>query len=294
MTDNSTLAGFEERRLAELQSYIVAKAGKKPRRRWFMALAVAATAATVTAITVVAVSSQESAYGVTRNDDGIVLVTVRDFTDIPGLTRQLKSLGVPAIVDLVPDGQMCRQEPRGEFVEDVPRGLYHAPRSIPGEEGSPGWQMRINPKLFRPGETFVWTITPLPGGGSSTSTILMKDPVAPCELVPDTRPKPQEPEPLFSATRKGGPLEGVEVVAKRVSDVQPELDRRGLKVKYTLLEPSPGNPGGGIVDEIGQDAVGKDWVVWEAHERKSAPGVVELTVTKEWYDNNPLCGGPCD
>lgn len=44
---------------------------------------------------------------------------------------------------------------------------------------------RNDPRLVKPGQTFVWTVTALPDGGSSTSTVLMNDPVKPCVLVPD-------------------------------------------------------------------------------------------------------------
>lgn len=99
---------------------------------------------------------------------------------------------------------MCR-EPRAKIVDRVPPGLYHAPANIPGDER--GWRMRINTKPSEPGQTFVWTMTALPSGGAATSTILMHDPVAPCELVPDTRRV--DIERGRPATREGGPLEHV-------------------------------------------------------------------------------------
>jgi len=118
---------------------------------------------------------------VTKDSHGVVLVTIRDFRDVAGLRKQLRDLGVPAVVDYVPAGKRCRG-PRGSNVENIPRGLYTTPMNIPGEKE--GWQMRIDTRLFEPGQTIVWTVTAMPDGGSSTSTILMNDPVTPCVLVP--------------------------------------------------------------------------------------------------------------
>ncbi|GGO16327.1 hypothetical protein GCM10010116_32980 [Microbispora rosea subsp. aerata] len=120
-------------------------------------------------------------YAVTKDPDGVVWIKIRNFRDVTGLKKRLRDLGVPAVVDYVPLGKKCR-EPRAAHVEDVPRGLYY-PTKIPGEKQ--GWQMRIDTRLFKPGQTFVWILTALPDGGSSTSTILMHDPVKPCVLVPD-------------------------------------------------------------------------------------------------------------
>ncbi|MFD8557643.1 hypothetical protein [Streptosporangium canum] len=231
----------------------------------------------------------DPAYAVTKDANGVVYVKVRDFHDAAGLTRQLKDLGVPAVVDYVPEGQQCR-EPRATYVTDVPRGLYYAPTSIPGEEGGFGWQMRIDTKLFKDGQTFVWTI-----GESGTSTILMNDPVAPCALVPADPPKPR---PTFLdyrvATAEGRSLAGYRVDGKTVGEVVPEIEKRGLKVTYMIIEPYPGNPGGYSMDPARQDIpVGKDWVVWEAQEPRRSPGEVRLVVTDKRYDRSPL-GDPED
>ncbi|MFC7648002.1 hypothetical protein ACFQX6_51675 [Streptosporangium lutulentum] len=107
-----------------------------------------------------------ASYAVTKDSDGIVYITVRDFRDTVGLARRLKDLRVPAVVDYVPQGQKCR-EPRATPVRDIPPGLYYPPTNIPGEEHGSGWQMRINTKLFKPGQTFVWTMTATPGGGAA-------------------------------------------------------------------------------------------------------------------------------
>ncbi|MFI6389126.1 hypothetical protein [Nonomuraea sp. NPDC050540] len=217
---------------------------QRPRLALGLAVTVTVAAAAVVVPSVLDDSGTYSSasWAVTKQADGVVWVRVTDFKDATGLSRQLKELGVPAIVDYVPEGDKCR-EPRAEHVEDVPKGLYHAPRNIPGDDR--GWQMRVDTKLFRPGETFVWTITPLSGGGSSTSTILMKDPVAPCELVPDDRAEKLIKEfASRSATGKGGLLEDYPVEGKPLEEVRKELDRRGLDSTFVVM---PGGQGENLV-----------------------------------------------
>jgi hypothetical protein len=193
MTSTEPLAGFEERRLAELTEHVRTRAGegrgrRAPAVKRHRLVLAAATVAGVCAAT--AVTSQrggEPAYAVTRESHGVVVITVRDFRDAPALSRRLHDLGVPAIVDYVPHGASCK-EPRGTAVQNIPPGLYSPPTNIPGEDSDSGWQMRIDTRLFRPGQTFVWEISTSPDGGSHTSTILMEGRVAPCALTPVPTP----------------------------------------------------------------------------------------------------------
>ncbi|MEV7805436.1 hypothetical protein AB0O28_21050 [Microbispora sp. NPDC088329] len=230
-------------------------------------------------------------YAVTKDSHGVVWVKVRDFRDVAGLTKQLRDLGVPAIVDYAPPGQKCR-EPRATYVEDIPQGLYDPPTNIPGEKNS--WQMRIDTRLFKPGQTFVWTLTAWPDGGSTTSTILMEDPVKPCVLVPDDRMRSAPPEIVAYrlATEKGRSLAGYRVDEKTVGEVVPEIEKRGLKVTYAIIEPNPRNLGGFAIDPHKQDIpVGKDWTVWEAQESTRKSRLIRLLVTKEHLDWNPVYDG---
>ncbi|MEU6427044.1 hypothetical protein ABZ860_14215 [Microbispora sp. NPDC046973] len=228
-------------------------------------------------------------YAVTKDADGVVWVKVRDFRDIAGLTKQLRDLGVPAVVDHVPAGKKCR-EPRAAYVKDIPQGIYDPPTNLPGAKE--GWQMRIDTRLFKPGQTFVWTITALPGGGSSTSTILMEDPVKPCVLVPDDTPKRTSVPEILAyrlATMKGRSLAGYRVDGKTVGEVVPEIEKRGLKVTFAIIEPNPRNVGGFGIDPRRQDIpVGKDWTVWEAEESTRKPKLIRLLVTEEHLDWNPV------
>ncbi|MEV4528597.1 hypothetical protein [Streptosporangium sp. NPDC049304] len=230
-----------------------------------------------------------SSWAVTKAADGTVTIQVRDFRDAAGLEKRLKDLDVPAVVDYVPWGRQCRQ-PRGKHVTDIPRGLYSLPENIPGEKH--GWQMRIDTKLFRPGQTFVWTISaPESGQGSDTTTYLMEGPVAPCVPAPASARGEGSAE-FRSATLKGRSLEGFRVDEKTVGEVLPELRKRDRKVIFLIMAVPPGNPGGFGEERTQEEPVGDDWIVWEAEE--NAEGVIRLLVTEERYDDNPVYGGPRD
>ncbi|GII80215.1 hypothetical protein Sru01_51970 [Sphaerisporangium rufum] len=273
-------------------------ARRYPVRRFALGAAAAAAIATGIVAGPGLLSGATPSYAVSKDADGVVYVTIRDFTDPGGLRRQLRDLDVPAIVDYAPPGRWCR-EPRGEHVADIPAGLYSVPENIPGEEHGNGWRMRIDTKLFRPGETFVWTIS-----DNSTSTILMRGPVSPCVLIPSTnnmiRTMPPSLPPELDkvathvATVKGGSLAGFRVDEKTVGEVLPELRRRGLRVEFVLMAIAQGNPGGYGVLGVRKKPVGDDWIVWEANEDRPSNGVVQLLVTKERYDRNPVYAGPRD
>ncbi|MET8992438.1 hypothetical protein ABZW49_43930 [Nonomuraea wenchangensis] len=257
---------------------------RRLRRPVFGLAAAVALAAGIVAVPIALRDGTPSSYAVTL-DDGTVTIQIRDFDDAAGLERRLKELKVPAMVDHVPEGMMCR-EPRGTFVKNIPRGLYSLPENIPGE--TEGWQMRINTRLFGPGQTFVWTIS---GKGGTTTTYLMEGPVAACEPVPAPTPQIREPE-FRVATTKGRSLEGLRVDEKTVGEVLPELRRRGRKVVFAVISVPPGNPGGYGIERTQKEPVGDGWVVWEAEE--NAEGVIRLLVTEQRLDSNPVYGGPRD
>ncbi|RVX45782.1 hypothetical protein EDD27_8601 [Nonomuraea polychroma] len=264
-------------------------------RRWargrlaFGLAAAVVLAAGVVTVPVLLQDGVSSSYAVTM-DDGMVTieVRVRDFRDAAGMEQRLRELGVPAKVDYVPYGMQCR--PRGQRVEDkdIPYGMFSEPENIPGEER--GWQMRVNTKLFRPGQTWVWTISTFNDGrGTFTSSELLQGPVSPCEPVPAPTPSFTRSE-FRSATREGRSLEGLQVDGKTVAEVLPELDKRHKKVLFTLIDVPPGNRGGYGEVRTQEEPVGGHWIVWEAEE--NAEGVIRLLVTEERLDRDPVEGGP--
>jgi hypothetical protein len=189
---------------------------------------------------------------------------------------------VPAIVDYVPKGLRCA-EPRGTVVRDVPPGLYSVPMNIPGSDG---WQMRIDTRLFKNDQTFVWTLSVEPAlGGSATSTILMKNPVAPCRLVPDDTPHPVPVVPTRIPS-----LGGYNVVSKTVAEVRPEIEKRGLKVAYLVTEPAPADSPIPYVMYLTRQntPVGDGWFVWQADEEQH--GVIRLMVTPKLNKHITLPG----
>ncbi|MEV4897143.1 hypothetical protein AB0K48_48145 [Nonomuraea sp. NPDC055795] len=80
------------------------------------------------------------------------------------------------------------------------------------------------------------------------------------------------------ATEEGGSLAGYKVGDKQVSEVVAEAERRGLKVVYQIVEPSP-DGGHSMSPERQSDPVGQDWWVWDAEDAQL--GVVRLLVSKE-------------
>ncbi|WP_283135761.1 hypothetical protein [Rhizohabitans arisaemae] len=275
--DRTPLAAFEERRLVELKEHIAGRAAaeqrSRPRRRLFFGAASLAGAGLATAITIVSLGGTVPAYAVTTDADGVVHAEVRDFRDAAGLTKRLKELGVPAVVDYVPHGQKCRG-PRGTFVEGIPAGLYEPPTGIPGEKD--GLRMKINPKLFKPGQSLVWTMTVHPDGVATAATVLMQGPVAPCVLVPD-----ETKEPLGSTGDPGKSLPAYQVDGKTVGEVLPELKKRGLKVVYEVVEAKPlGKDRIGVtVDKQYSGPIGKDWTVVQGWEH--TPGEFKLVVSEK-------------
>ncbi|WP_371781142.1 hypothetical protein [Streptosporangium subroseum] len=94
------------------------------------------------------------------------------------------------------------------------------------------------------------------------------------------------------ATAKGRSLEGYRVDEKTVGEVLPEIEKRGLKVVYQIIDPNSNGQGYGVDPNKQSTPVGDDWVVWEAEEAQL--GVVRLIVTDRRYDKNPVYGGPRD
>lgn len=205
-TSNYELAGFEERRLTELKQIVAARATatltSEPRTRrptrgamTLAATAVGALAVAVTATVVAPLEDAAPAYAVTKDAKGVVNVRIIHYRHADGLSRQLQHLGVPASVFYVPAGTVCHQ-PHVTPVTDIPRGLYSAPTNIPGQPGGDGMQLRIDTRLFKPGQYFIFglKVTTSPNGTmSSVAQLLVTGKVIRCRFVPAPPLSPPPP-----------------------------------------------------------------------------------------------------
>lgn len=190
-----SLTALEERRLADLKQYVANRpatdplpARRGPRRygRPVLALGTAAAAA-IAALVATSVGSGTPAYAVTRSADGTVTITLTDFNDTTQLSQELKQLGVPAAVYYIPRGKSCYQAD-AHPVTEVPDGLYSIPAALPS---GPGWSMRIDTSLLRPGQTLLFGIS----AGSvrsikayGSATYLITGQATACQFQPDPPP----------------------------------------------------------------------------------------------------------
>lgn len=210
---NGTLTPLEQQRLHELKHVVAVRALSAPSRyhragarRWYTRPAIAlGTIAAAAAGAVFGfggsannIPAHLAGYSIHLADDGVVTITLTDYKDTAQLSSELKADGIPAVVYLIPLGEICR-EPGATQVNlkpdySMPGGLYSLPGFLPGG----GWKMQLNPSHLKPGQTFVFGITPGPGrvdvtkvhlaGGSST--YVASGHLASCQLVPITKPAP--------------------------------------------------------------------------------------------------------
>lgn len=117
---NQNLTSFESGLLDELQQHAGRRRAAAKRRR-----SVAIATAAVAAVAVVAVSASVlgtpvTAYAVTEQGDGDVVISIRELADEGGLERQLREHGINATVDysaalpgvvVLPDGDTAAQTP---------------------------------------------------------------------------------------------------------------------------------------------------------------------------------------
>ncbi|AYF30547.1 MULTISPECIES: hypothetical protein [Micromonospora] len=209
MTTHRSLAPYEESLLSELKGVVAERAAVprqtptlryRYRNRIAIGLAAAAVLAVAAGVGVPALlgTGNGPAYAAERDPDGSIRIYIREYRDPKGLEARLRQLGVPAVIDYVPNGKQCR-EPRATYVPPTqhPEGLLTV--MDPEDSDSPqGAYWRLHPDKIGEGRTFVYTTTIVGDPGDDAWSAaghsqLAVGPVSPCELVPG---------PVFS--RNGG------------------------------------------------------------------------------------------
>jgi hypothetical protein len=123
---------FEDRLLAELKAEVAVRAARRPKpvRRWtgrWYRLAGAAVAMIVTATVVpLALGSQPAAYAVTRNPDGSITVTIKEFRAAGRLEKELADDGARTDITYLPQHMRCAGDSRGVVV--FPPQPTHPPK----------------------------------------------------------------------------------------------------------------------------------------------------------------------
>ncbi|MBO2454160.1 hypothetical protein J4573_44230 [Actinomadura barringtoniae] len=204
---------FQERLLTELKAEAVRRADEQRARRSRKAVTirVAAAAAIAAACTLVAIvaptftGSRAAAYALTRNADGSITVTIKEFRDPERLERDLAEHGARTDITYLPQHERCTEDDRGVPVDPQPppgtpmrskamdewvaKYGYHLPTSrairMMSPEKSPN-SFAIFPEHIKQGQTLVVQI------GESHRTkqwklgaFLIAGPVKPCVFEDD-------------------------------------------------------------------------------------------------------------
>ncbi len=209
---------FEDRLLAELKTEMSVRPpqGRAPAPRWttgrkFLAVtAVAGTAAAAAIAVPLVAGTGAPAYAVTKNPDGSVTLTIREFRDPEGVERELAAAGVRADVTYMPLGKRCERpgfrpldadQANMPTVEELasndPAVRAKVREKLAGSPSGKAIRMRdgitIYPRYVQRDQTVVLEIAENPkeptvrnpGVAWSFSGRLTDGPVNPCKLVDD-------------------------------------------------------------------------------------------------------------
>ncbi|MFF5263437.1 hypothetical protein ACFY4C_31285 [Actinomadura viridis] len=171
------------------------------------AAAALAAAAAVTAAVAVPWGQDTPAYAVEKRPDGSVEIRIREFLEPRRLQASLREAGIPAVVDYLPDGQVCRR-PRGAAVPP-----HEAPRLVrePLAKDEPGTLLRIAPGRLAPGQSLIITAgfdRNDPSRAAGVAMQVVRGPVRDCDPRPidgpDRVPLPDEGGSPAVPARPGG------------------------------------------------------------------------------------------
>jgi len=217
---------FEERLLRELREVVAARAASDPLpcrpvsrarhvvMRRIVVAPVALAAAAAGTILALGHDGSTPAYAVEPHSDGTVTVEIHSLRDAAGLQSRLRGVGVPAMVDYVPDGKACREPRFRQSSRQSPRGIHPL---TPGGGADGSQRFTVDRNELSPGERLVLTSTVTPR--ITGMTIATADgPVAPCTLI-DAPPASATDSPIGPHTHtpaegghkvtEGHPYEGV-------------------------------------------------------------------------------------
>ena len=179
------MSNFEERLLVELRDVVAAEpieSGRRRRspRRLALAggLAAVVAAAAIGGVLFLSAGTQ-AAYAVTKNADGSVTVEIDSLTDAAGLEAKLQAAGVPAVVEYLPVGKMCRQP---WYTPAGPAAGHGMQQSSVGPSGDGATTFTISGD--RPaGTTLVITTQTGPNGERALGMGYAVGAVPPCDVV---------------------------------------------------------------------------------------------------------------
>ncbi|GII00123.1 hypothetical protein Pta02_21310 [Planobispora takensis] len=187
----------------------VTRARRGPDRRLLgLAAGVTGVAAAATVVFTLIGGAGSPAFAVDERPDGSVEVRIDEFRDPGELEAALAGKGITAVVDYLPQGQICR-EPRGER-----GGTERQGEPMQAEiTGGGGITFRIGKGHVGAGETLVLAVSfdreHSDQAPFAMSLGIVRGAVAPCEAVPMPEPtgvRPTGPEPTGPVTheRSGG------------------------------------------------------------------------------------------
>ncbi|WP_242894773.1 hypothetical protein [Actinomadura litoris] len=184
---------FEERLLTELKAVVAARTAPAPadthprsvrwRRLGLVAAAAGTAAGLAIGIPVLTGDRAPQANAVVRDSDGSIRIYIHDYRHPEIIASRLRGLGVPAVVDFVPNDKRCRT-PRGSITPSDGSILTGEPE----DEDSDGRFNRLHPDRVGPGKTLVLEVSFTSfGKGASVGSMFVGTAtghVAPCVLVP--------------------------------------------------------------------------------------------------------------
>ena len=187
------MPNFEDRLLTELKDVVATRTEPAPatsrartvrwRRVGLATAAVAAAAGMAIGIPVLTGDRAPQANAVVRDADGSIRIYLRDYRHPEVISSKLRGMGVPAVVDFVPNDKRCRT-PRGAITPNA-GALF---TTEPEDEDANGRFDRLHPERLGPGRTLVLEVrfTSFSDDASVASMFVgtATGPVAPCDLVP--------------------------------------------------------------------------------------------------------------